>query len=211
MKELFLAVPKISLLALANQNAEFVNFSSRNKDCYLLFESDNNQDCWHGEHTFRCKNSLDTSYVSHCELCYECTDCHTCYNVKFSQDCHQCSDSWFLDNCASCQHCYACANLHNKKFCFWNEQYTKEEYQQKIADLNLGGYQIITQQKEKFANFCKTVPHKFMHGVHNEQAIGDYLQECKNAFFCFDGKRLEDCKYVSDCEKTKMTHDVVVF
>lgn len=48
-KELSLATPRPSLFTdyLHDENSEYTNFAGRNKDCYLIFDSDENRDCYY--------------------------------------------------------------------------------------------------------------------------------------------------------------------
>ena len=65
------------------------------KNCYLIFDSDFNEDCQYGEVIKHSKSCLDSSYLKSCELMYGCLDCHSCYNLKYSQDCTNSFDSFF--------------------------------------------------------------------------------------------------------------------
>ncbi|MBI4994186.1 hypothetical protein HZC21_00890 [Candidatus Peregrinibacteria bacterium] len=206
--ELLLVTPRMLNYSVGNENAEYGNLSSWNKNCYMLFESDDNRDCFYCDYSYRCKNVVDSSYVKESELCYGCVNILKGYKLFFSLNCRNCSDSWFLENCAGCHNCFGCANIINKEYCFWNEQLTKEEYQNKLNALNLNSYTNIKNLWEYFLEFSKKFPRKYMHGFHNEDSTGDYLNYCKNANFCFDSAELRDCKFVYDCEHIKDGYDL---
>jgi hypothetical protein len=53
----------------------------------------------------------------------------------------------------------------------------------------------LDQAKHRLAELQLSVPHRFMHGTHNEDVRGDYLTNCKAAFQCFDSRDLWDCRY----------------
>ena len=94
--ELRNTVPHIALQNGANENSEYVNLSTWNKDCYLIFESDSNRECLYCDHSFFCLSSLDLSYVTRSELCYQCLYCDGCYASAYLQNCENCSNSWFF-------------------------------------------------------------------------------------------------------------------
>jgi Zn ribbon nucleic-acid-binding protein len=45
-QELIRVVPRRSLIYFQNENSEFTNVCSNNKNCYLLFSSDYNEECY---------------------------------------------------------------------------------------------------------------------------------------------------------------------
>ena len=180
-----------------DENSEYTNYAGKNKNCYLIFDSDKNWDCLYSYSINECKNVMDCYRMDVCELCYECIDCAKCYDSKFLQNCTNCHSSWFLKNCIGCNNCFGCVNLRNKEFHFLNEKYSKEEYEQKIAKLELNKFSNVKELRNNFTKFVLQFPHKFMEGINNEGVLGNYLTNCKNAQYCFDSRKLWDCKYIT--------------
>lgn len=176
-----------------DENSEYTNYAGKNKNCYLVFDSDENWDCYYSYSTNSSKNCSDCYRVKKCELCYECVDCEGCYNSFFLQDCEQCTDSAFLKNCIGCKHCFMSSNLRHKEYYVFNKPVSKEEYEGFMR--RLGSWSAIQADKRYFASYKLEYPQKFMHGAHNESVRGDYLVNCKNAEYCFDSRDLWDCKY----------------
>jgi len=206
--ELLKVAPRILNYSFSNENAEYGNLSSWNKNCYMCFEADNNRDCLYSDYSFRCANVVDCSYTKESELCYQCTDISKCYNLRYSTNCINCADAWFLRNCTGCKSCFGCVNMHNKQYYFLNEKLTKEEYFAKLDSLNFSSYEAVQKLWESFLEFSKKYPHKYINGFQNENSTGDYLNNCKNAEFCFDSSELRDCKFVFNCERIKDSYDL---
>lgn len=206
--ELTLVTPHLVNYSSGNENAEYGNLSSWNKDCYMLFESDNNRDCFYDEYSFRNKDTVDCGFTKESEGCYECEDILNSYNLRYSLNSKNCSDSWFIKNCIGCKNCFGCVNLKNKEYCFWNQSLTKDEYFQKLQELHLDSYANLQLLKQQFLDFAKQFPHKYLNGFHNEDCTGDYLNQCKNARFCFDCSELRDCKWVYQSERLKDGYDI---
>ncbi len=206
--ELMQVVPRMRNHSVGNDNAEYGNLSSWSKDCYMLFESDNNRDCYYLENSFRCVNTCDCGYAKECELCYQCLDIKDSYNLRYCLICKNCSDSWFLKNCIGCKQCFGCVNLRNKEFYFLNERLTKEQYMEKINSIKLESFESIQNLWKQFLEFAKKFPQKYINGFQNENCTGDYLNNCKDVHFCFDSSDLRDCKYVFHCERINNGYDV---
>ncbi|MDA1060707.1 MAG: hypothetical protein O3B47_02850 [bacterium] len=177
-----------------DENSDYTNYAGKNKNCYLIFDSDEDWDCYYCYSTNGSKNCMDCYRIRKCELCYECIDIVDCYNCQFVQDSSNCSDSIFLKNCIGCKKCIACSNLKNKEYYINNKKASKEEYESYLEKLKDPAF--LKQSKTYFENFKLKFPQKFMHGVQNENVQGDYLTNCKNAIQCYDGAYLWDCKYV---------------
>jgi len=202
--ELFLATPKQALLKdfINEENSAFCNSSSNNKDCYLVFDSDFNRDCYYSYSINSSTNVVDCFRVDKCELCYECIDCVNCYHSVFLQNSENCSDSAFLKNCIGCKNCFGSINLRNKEFYFLNQKCSKAQYEQKLKDIGIQNFSKLKNLRGHFTEHCKKFPHKFMQGVQNENVLGNYLTNCKNAFKCFDSRNLWDCSYIEQAFDT---------
>ena len=206
--ELWKVVPRMAIVTAGNKNADYVNYAGWNKGCYLIFDSDHNHDCAFLVHAFWNKNCLDCFYTSRGELCYECMTSFDCYDCRFCQDCKNCAESWFLKSCIGCTNCFGCVNLRNKQYWFLNKQCTKSEYEKKLKDLNLHQYSGLKNMRKQFGQFLKTFPQKYYQGVQNEEVLGDYIDNSKNAQHCFNIEACRDCKYLIDCHKCKDCYDI---
>lgn len=180
-----------------DENSDFTNYAGKNKNCYLIFDSDKNRDCYYSYSVNSCEDVVDCFRVEQCELCYECIDCTNCYGCAFLQNCDNCSNSMFLKSCIGCAECFGCVNLRNKRYYFLNEKYSKDEYERKLAGLELEKCSKLEKFRTEFLEFTKQFPQKYIQGVQNENVLGDYLTNCKNAFYCFDSRKLWDCKYIT--------------
>ena len=182
-----------SAVSWTNENSEYCNWYTNLKNCYLSFNT------WESENLFYCnwvdfwKDCMDCLDVSHSELCYECFESTNCYKCKYAQKSKNCSDSSFLYNCIWCKNCFWCVNLRNKEYCFYNDQLSKQEYDQKVTEtLNSNWYIHILNQ---FNEFIATFPKKFANIENSENSIWDNLMNCKDCIYCFDSNEAENCKY----------------
>lgn len=176
-----------------DENSEYTNYSGKNKNCYLIFDSDENRDCYYSYSLNGCCDCTDCHRVRRSELLAHCIDCVQCYNSAYLQDCQNCSDSVFLKSCVGCKNCIFCANLKNKEYFVENKQVTPEQFA--AIKASLSSRQTINAAREHFEKFVLGLPHKSMHGFQTENCTGDYLVNCKDARDCFDGEDLWDCRY----------------
>lgn len=194
--ELEKAVPHFALFNDgSSENCEYTNYGVENKSCYMAGAA-KCEDCYYGRSFLYSKSCVDGFSIMYCELCYDCVDCTKCYNLLFSDNCTGCSDSYFLHNCRNCKNCFGCSELQGKEYYFFNEKLPKEEYDKKVFDFrNNMTHEKIEENKKKSYEIYLSVPHKFEHGVNNENTMGDYNQNCKNVFFGFDCIGLENSSY----------------
>lgn len=177
------------------ENSDYCNGVGYVKNCYLLIIGSEDQDCMFSSGMIRCKNCVDTVWGTDSELCYDCYHVTNCYNVRHAEQSANCSDCSFLYNCRGLKNCYGCVNLRNKEYCFYNEQLTKEAYQARLAAIDLGSYQTVQAEKQKFASFRKSFPVKYIMGSQNENATGDELnstQNCQNCYFVNTSQDIEN-------------------
>ncbi|QQR54687.1 hypothetical protein IPG41_05880 [Candidatus Peregrinibacteria bacterium] len=193
--ELKKQVPVLALnLQKDNENCDFTNLTSRNKSCYLVFAGNDNEDCYYCTYLHRSRNLLDCFFIFDSELCYECIDCYSCYRLTYSQNCQSCSDSTLMYNCRSCKNCFGCVSLVNKEYCLFNEQLSKEDYEQRVQEIRENPERFL-EAKNSFEALKMECPQKYYAGVQNESFTGDHIAFSKNVYDSYDCTHLEDCRY----------------
>lgn len=190
----------------ANENCEYTNLTSDNRNCYLVFAAANNEYAFFTTYVQRCRDIADCFFIFDSELCYECIDCYHCYNLRYSQNCQNCSDSQLLFDSKGCKNCFGCVNLNNKEYYIFNQPYSKEEYIIKVAQLTTSRADLAEAKKE-VEQLKLSQPHKYYAGYSNEHFTGDHIFQSKNAFNCFDCNGLEDCKWCTWMTKSKDCYD----
>lgn len=199
--ELELSVPHACVSTdLSNINSEYTHHAGQEKNCYLTFHTTFAEDCYYGYGVKKAKNCIDVHNCFESELCYECVDVNNCYNLNFSQDCFTCSDSSFLRDCIGCKRCFLCTGLRNKEFCFLNKQYSKEEFEKIIKDLNTGSHDNIQKYLNEYRDLQLKHSFKNLKSNMTENSLGNYLYKSKDCQFCFDCRDMESCKYCSQMQ-----------
>jgi hypothetical protein len=176
--------------------SEYTNYSGYNKDCYLSYSVIYGENIMYSEVIDYSKNSLDNYAVSKIENCSYNLDCEGNYNNHYAIRSRNCIDCLFVFDCVNCQNCYMSYNLRNKNYVFGNKQYTKEEYQKKIEELNLGSFSNFEKIKEEFDFLIKNKAiHKYAQIYNSQGVLGDYIGNSKNVHYSFDVLNSENIKY----------------
>ncbi|MEI8229889.1 MAG: hypothetical protein WCG83_02005 [Candidatus Peregrinibacteria bacterium] len=201
------AVPLPSMnLRFQNENSEYTNLSARNKNCYMIFAGNDNEECEYSTYIQRCHRAVDCFFTFDSEICYECIDCYSCNRLFYSQYCRNCSDSALLINCQGCSNCFGCVNLANQQYRVFNEPCAKEEYEDKVKAA-LGNRSFLKMAQLKVRELERSLPHKYLAGFGNENVSGDHIFSSKNSHECFDVTYLEDCKYCVWMHQSKSCYD----
>lgn len=182
-----------------NENSDYTNDNWKLKNCYLVFDGEQGQDMYYGQTFEICRDSMDFLVILQCELCYECINCVGCYNLRYARFCVNCHDSWFLRDCIGCRDCFGCANLRQKQYCMFNEQKTKEEYENFLRSFRSSSWNAVREMRARADAFFLTQPVKAMRGEQNIDSVGDNLHSSKNSFMCFDSGSMHDSRYMSNC------------
>lgn len=193
--ELQLAVPQIGLINVNGENSDYCNVTTGNKNCYLVFGGDYNQDCMYSAFCMRSVDNVDVYWVTNSELMYECVDCENCYGLKYSRSSVGCRDCAFLFACRNCQDCFGCVGLVGKKNYIFNKPYSPEEYKRVVSLYRLDSWNAIQQMKSEFEKFRLQSPHRFAEIINSENCTGDHVSNGKNCQNCFSVQGpAEDCK-----------------
>ncbi len=209
-KELLHSVPLKNLNVVNGVNSDYVNNFTDPKNCYLTFNGQGAEDCMYGNGLGGVKNCVDNSHLQKSERCYEGFWLSSCRNAIFSSQCESSYDIAFSKDCVGVSNCFGCVGLRKKSYCIWNEQYTKEEYEKKITEYNLGSYAAVQAMREQARAFWLKFPNKYINGLQNTDVSGNYIshsRNVRNSFLVREGENLRYCQYVQETPASKDCYD----
>lgn len=207
--ELSLVTPRPCILNMSSENSLYTNHSAYNKNCYMCMNCGYSEDMIYGsKFSIYNKDCIDCLGAQYCELCYFCTHIQKCAYSSYLYECINCSDCHFCYDCQSCRNCFGCTNLRQKNYCIYNEQYLKDDYEQKLQEIMPTTWEEYTTA---FEHFKKLLVEKAIHrAVMIENCIncsGDHLfnnKNVKDSYYTFES---EDCRYCYNCGKVKDCYD----
>ncbi len=180
-----------------NVRCEWCDDASDCKDCYLCRSLLECEYLTYGYRTMRCRNSIDLVFSFDMENSYDCTYCFKCYQVRHSFNARNCMDCMFLYDCRNCQNCFMCWNLRNKQYCILNQQYSKEDYFEKLKNFNSGSYKSLNNLKNEFwKNVASEAIHRADLNINAVSSSGNFLEECRGCHSCFFLQKSEKGRYI---------------
>ncbi len=198
-KELQLKVPRLGIMEIQNVRSEYTNGSAENKDCYLIFAADYNEDCLYGRLLQRDKQCVDCAFLHESELCYESIDCRKCFKCMYSEQCQDSTDLLFCYNMRNSNNCIFCTNGRNLSNAIYNVKYTKEEFEKKKMEI-LEDSESIENAKKEFTRLKEKIIRKFGTQTKCHNVVGDYLHNCHTGVELFDTYDAKNCSYMKDTE-----------
>ena len=186
--------------ALSNSkatNSDYCNIAEESRDSYMASASWNIDRVLYSNRIMKVKDCADLYVAGDSELCYDSVYTSEGYQVLYSLHTKSCVDSYFLYDCIGCTNCFGCTNLRSQSYCMWNEQLSKEEYQRRLAEMDLSSSTMIVSLKKKFREMYLASIHRFAHQIKTVDSTGDNIDGVKNSKVCFDADgKIEDTKFV---------------
>ena len=205
-KQLQLKVPRCSLLNGYGENAEYINHSYYNKDCYLAFGLSYSENCFYGDWGIYDKYCLDFSYIYNCEQCYEMIKCNRCYDCQYLINCDDCSYVYYSQECKNCKNCIGCYGLNNASYKVYNEQVSPEVFEEMKAGM-MHKAQERTIIAIKANDICKSGIKPATYSSELQSAFGVGSHKAKNCKCVVDWTELENVSYSSELRNAKDCHD----
>src|SRR3989344_6783834 len=187
-KELQLKVPRMALLNKNSVNSEYTNHSGENRNVYLTFSAFFNENIMYSTWMFYSRDCADCSFISKKgERLYECLDSYSCYGCQYSIFLKDCSDCLYCYDCRGCNNCFMSSNLRKKSYVFRNKQCTREEYLEKIKELNLSSFSAREKLNKEFKEMLeKDAIHRYVMSERNVNSSGSLISDCKNVSHAFE-------------------------
>jgi len=148
------------------------------QDSYMMFCSGTMKRCFNSAFSFDCEDSTDILNSVGCFNSAYLSRVFNSNNCIFSLESRGCDQSAFLFDCRNCRDCFAATNKQNKRYIFFNEQLTKEEYQKRIAQIDLASFSQFETQKNKFWELLKTAVWPENFNTAGTDSSGEYLENC---------------------------------
>lgn len=145
-----------------------------------------------GDYLYNCKNIYEGYDLKNCEDCRYCAtlesfvDCHDCnfcpakselcyqclavdgYKLLSCHNCmNACAELSYCNECYGCKNCFGCVGLKQKRYCIFNKQYTKEEYDLLVSKL--------IQRMKTDGEWGQFFPHDFSPFCYNETIATEYM------------------------------------
>jgi hypothetical protein len=198
-RQLMEKVPHPNLFIGKCVNTFYGNYIGEFRNSYLVSASWEGDNVAYGSRTNYCKDSMDMFSVTKCEFSYDDVSSNKCYETFFSHNTEVCTNSYFLFDCKNCINCFGCTSLRSKSNCMWNEQLTREEYNKKLKELDIGSYVNFIKAKEKFEQIKLKSIRRYANIINSTNVTGDDLVNTNNCQYCFfvPGE-VKDCKYVTN-------------
>lgn len=196
-RELMEAVPRPALTGSNMVNSEYSHACESVKNCYFLFWSYFSEDSAYCYGLLLSRNTYNSYIVDNSDHANESLHSNRLYKVNFGYFTDECLNSNFMFNCLGCSDCFGCVNLRKKKYCLFNEQLSKEDYQNKIKYWDIGSYARLKEAAQKFKALHLATPRRYAHILNSQNATGDIIRDTKDCHTCFsalDG--VQNCKYL---------------
>ena len=208
--ELMLEVPFKSNNMIRGVNSPYSNNATDAKNCYLLFNSTGAEDCLYSNGVNFSRDCVDTSHISKSESCFQSFWLDTCYKTHYSSQCADSSDLWFCRDCVGCMNCFGCANLRNKNHHFFNQEYSREDYDKKVSEYKLHTKAGIEKALKETHAFWKKFPNKNHQGLKNVNCTGSYVTNSRNvkdSFLIRESENIRYCQYIQETPGSKDCYD----
>ncbi len=210
-RELQLSVPWASRSISNPINSDYCNNFNDLKNSYLVFSGGPGENLSYGTGLLNLKDAMEFLHSKDSSFLYETFSVVDSYKTFWSTECASCSEVMFSFNCRDCSNCFGCVNLRSKKYHIFNEPYTKEAYEEKIKEFNIGSYASLSALKKDIYNFWKKFPIKYMHTMQSPGSTGDYIYGTKNAKDSFYIYKSENLKYSQNLYRARDSYDYTAY
>ncbi|PJA47310.1 hypothetical protein CO172_02265 [Candidatus Uhrbacteria bacterium CG_4_9_14_3_um_filter_36_7] len=123
---------------------------------------------------------------------YNIVNSNRIFQSRYVRESNDCLNSVFLFDCRNCEYCFGATNKRNKKHLWFNEQLSKDEWEKRRAQVDLGKRSVVEEYLQKFDELMiKSIwPENF--NEKTTDSIGEYLHgctDCQYVYFADGGAR----------------------
>ncbi len=190
-------------------NSEYTNGGRNSKNCYYAFGCYTAEDVWYGALVNRSRMIMDSRAIQDSEFVHGSSFSDHLYKVSFAYFSTYCSDSMFLFDCRNCTNCFGCVNLRNRSYSVFNEQLTKEAYEEFIRGLTPISRTDLAFYQKKFWDLVKSTPMNASHNSASTDVVGVNIDHCKNLFDVVEAENSEHVRHADSALSHKDSMDLL--
>lgn len=176
-------------------NSEYSNGGRDLKNGYYVMACYHVEDAWYSLMINKSRNVMDSYNIHDSEFVYDSVNSDHLYKSSFIYFSSNCTDSYFLFDCKNCMDCFGCVNLRNSKYCVYNKQLTKEDYESFIASVVPFSRDVIKECRDKFWELVKSLPLNGSRIIASDNVIGAKINNSRNLFDVTDGNNSENVRH----------------
>jgi hypothetical protein len=176
-------------------NSDYSNGGRYLKNGYYVMACYSVENAWYSNLLNKSRNIMDSRNVTDSEFVYEGFFSDHIYKSFFVYFSSACADSMFLFDCRNCNDCFGCVNLRNKKYCIWNEQYSKEDYESFMKSIYPLSRENLNFYKNKFWELVAILPMNGSRNVTVNNVSGVNLRNSKNLYDVIDAIDSENTRH----------------
>lgn len=176
-------LPAHDNIVLPENSIAFLSFGDQ--DSYFVMAS-------RAKRSFVCSNVFDTEYSAEVIMgtnvkeSYNTLNSSNLFRCQFVQDSQNCQNCFFLFDCRDCENCFGATNQCHKKYLWFNEQLSKEEYERRFAETDLSSFQTREEYENRFENFVReNAVWPENSNLNAQNSTGEYLEDTVDARECY--------------------------
>ncbi|MEK7105336.1 MAG: hypothetical protein AAB865_01495 [Patescibacteria group bacterium] len=166
------------------------------EDCYIVFSTVGTKRAMYTYYCLEGSEDITQSvFVRTSQSCFGSTHidrCHSCTVAVESRDCINCA---FIFDCRNCEDCFGASNLRNKKYVFFNEQLTKEQYQERMKSIDLSCRSTYKEYYQRFIDLIGSAAFPENFNMNSGDSNGEYLTDCVRVTDSYYMNKCTDCAY----------------
>ena len=176
----------IAFISLGDQDSYFV-LACRSKRTFYAMNG------------YDIEDSAELTLVNNARNSYNACHSARIYQCRFVRETYDCINCTFVFDCRNCENCFGATNQRNKKYLWFNEQLSKDEWERRRAEIDLTSFAVRDAHEKKFHDLVASAvwPENFV--ISAPDSTGDYIYEstrCKDCYYVTKGcQDLDQCSY----------------
>ena len=176
-------------------NSEYSNGGRNTKNAYYAFACYSTENVWYTAQVDKTRYVMDSIVITDSEFIYGSVFCKRLYKCSYAFFSNDCSDSMFLFDCRNCVNCFGCVNQRNAKYCVYNKQYSKKEYEIFMSSIFPLSREKISLYEDKFWELVKSLPMNGTRNVASDNVFGVNIKNSKNLYDVIDANHSEHIRH----------------
>src|SRR3989344_2893108 len=190
-------------------NSDYSNGGRNMKNAYYTMGCFNSENVWYSNLIYKSKDIMDSRFVNNSDHVYSSNSSDHIYKCSFVYFSRDCANSMFLFDCRDSDNCFGCVNLRGAKYCVWNVQLSKTEYEDFIKSIYPLTRETLLEYQNRLLAMVKSLPLNASRNISTENVMGVLCENTRNAYDVTDTINSEHIRHLDGCLSHQDSMDVL--
>ncbi|MFH1433436.1 MAG: hypothetical protein ABIG32_00895 [Candidatus Uhrbacteria bacterium] len=164
----------------------------KSEDSYMIFSLPEARRCFYSALSLFSEDCLDVTNTHQSRECFRVNRVSNLHGCSFAFECRDCLSCSFIFDCRNCEFCFGATNKRNKKYIWFNDQLSEQEWKKRFTEVDLSCFSTLQEYQKRFRKLVAEAAWPENFNIGSTECSGEYIEESTRCTNCYWNRKSTD-------------------